>query len=235
MSVPAWIDFSELSPLEGDQQLEANIRTLAVSAGATGATGPNGSAGATGAAGSPGATGSAGATGATGPAGSPGSPGSPGATGATGAAGSPGASGAAGTNGVTGPQGIQGIAGPTGAGIQGPTGATGSQGAVGPTGAYADPIVSGPTGANYNAQLSDDGNVVAFDYSSGGCTFTVATGIFPIGATLTVIQKGTGQITLTPSGVTINTPSSLTTRAQWSTVSVTQIDTDVWVAAGDLS
>jgi len=70
-------------------------------------------------------------------------------------------------------------------------------------------------------------------------TFTVPTNAsvaFPIGTTLTVIQLGAGQITLTAAGgVTINTPSSLTARVQYSTIAVVQVSANVWVAGGDLT
>ncbi len=92
--------------------------------------------------------------------------------------------------------------------------------------------------SNYVAVLSDNNNVVS-QAVAGACTFTVPNNssvAFPIGATLSVMQAGTGQITLTPVvGVTINTASSLTTRAQWSIISLVKISTNVWVAAGDLT
>lgn len=99
--------------------------------------------------------------------------------------------------------------------------------------------VNGQTGANYDAQLSDNNNLVTMD-SVSACTFTVPTNAsvaFPIGAILTVVQLNTGQITLTPASgaVTINTPSSLTTRTQYSTVSLAQVAANTWLAAGDLT
>ena len=91
--------------------------------------------------------------------------------------------------------------------------------------------------ASYTAVLADANEVVSIDNAAAN-TFTVpanATVAFPIGATLTVIQLGTGQTTLTPAGVVvINSPSTLQTRVQYSTVSLIQVATDVWNAAGDL-
>ncbi len=159
----------------------------------------------------PGGASGSGATGPTGPTGATGAVGIDGATGATGSAGSPGSPGAPGSDGAT--------------------------GSTGPTGAFSDPSINTQL-SSYVAVLSDDGNIVVM-YVSTANTFTIPTNAsvaFDIGATLTVIQYGTGQVTLTPAlGVAVNTPSSLTTRAQYSTVSVTQISTDVWNAAGDLS
>ena len=92
--------------------------------------------------------------------------------------------------------------------------------------------------AGYTAVLGDGGNIITMDNASAN-NFTVPPNsavAFAVGATLTVVQKGAGQTTLVPgSGVTINTPSSLTTRAQWSTVALIKLATDTWVATGDLT
>lgn len=98
----------------------------------------------------------------------------------------------------------------------------------------ANNAINVQTGTSYSALLADANNTVTMNNASAS-TFTIASGIFAVGTVLTVIQLGAGQITLTASGVTINTPSSLTTRAQYSTVSVIQVATNVWVAAGDLT
>lgn len=95
-----------------------------------------------------------------------------------------------------------------------------------------------PQTVSYAAVLSDNDNVVTMNVA-GANNFTVplnSSVAFPIGATLTIIQIGAGQTTLVAtSGVTINTPSSLTARAQYSTVSLVKIGTDTWIAAGDLT
>jgi hypothetical protein len=97
-----------------------------------------------------------------------------------------------------------------------------------------------PQAGNYTAQLQDANlnNTVSMNSSSAN-TFTVppnSSVLFPIGAVIKITQTGAGQTTLVAgAGVTINTPRSLTTRAQYSTVQVTQIAANVWVAAGDLT
>lgn len=100
------------------------------------------------------------------------------------------------------------------------------------------PVGINPQTSSYVAVLADANQLTIMDVA-GANTFMVPTNAsvaFPIGTTLSVIQKNTGQVTLTPAGgVTINTPSSWTTRAQWSTVSVVKIATDTWVAGGDLT
>jgi hypothetical protein len=111
------------------------------------------------------------------------------------------------------------------------------------TGAFSTPPVGSSTTvnnqvANYVAVLRDAENIVTMNVA-GANTFTVppnSSVAFPIGTTLTIIQIGAGQVTLTQGvGVTINTASSLKTRARWSTVAVIQTTTDVWVAGGDLT
>ena len=90
----------------------------------------------------------------------------------------------------------------------------------------------------YTAVLTDANQLVTMSDASAS-TFTVPpnSGVaFPVGTTLTVIQFGAGQITLTAGvGVTIDNPSSLTTRTQNSTVAVVQVAANVWVAGGDLT
>jgi hypothetical protein len=92
--------------------------------------------------------------------------------------------------------------------------------------------------ADYVLVLADMGSAIEMNVA-GANTLTVppnSSVAFPIGTVVEVMQYGAGQTTLTPgSGVTIRTASSLTTRAQYSTVSVRKTATDEWVAAGDLT
>jgi Protein of unknown function (DUF2793) len=110
--------------------------------------------------------------------------------------------------------------------IQGGT----SSGASGPT--------VNPQTASYTAVLGDGNNLVTMNVASAN-NFTVpphSSVAFAVGTTLTIIQIGAGQTTLVAgAGVTVNNPSSLTARARYSTVSLTQIATDTWIAAGDLT
>lgn len=101
-----------------------------------------------------------------------------------------------------------------------------------------DPAINTQT-VSYVAVLSDDQNVVVMNVA-GANTFTVPTNAsvaFPVGAVLTVVQYGAGQTTLTPASgaVTLHTPSSLTTKAQYATVTLTQVSANTWVAGGLLT
>jgi hypothetical protein len=114
--------------------------------------------------------------------------------------------------------------------------------ANGSGGSSSDPTLRTVSGAG-TALLGDDQNLVSMTDASA-TTFTVpinSSVAFPYGATgcavLTIVQTGAGQITLTPvsGSVTINTSSTLTTRAQYSVVSLTHLAENVWTASGDLS
>jgi hypothetical protein len=55
-----------------------------------------------------------------------------------------------------------------------------------------------------------------------------------VGNNIDLLQKGTGQITLSPgSGVNIRTTGLLKTRDQYSAVSLVYIDTNEWLLQGD--
>lgn len=103
-------------------------------------------------------------------------------------------------------------------------------------------IPTAPTFAtnNYTAVLADKDRFLRLSNGSTAGTFTIPLNSsvpFPIGTQLNVVQSGAGQITLTPiSGVTINSAGgSLKLRTTWSSATLIKLDTDVWVALGDLS
>lgn len=85
--------------------------------------------------------------------------------------------------------------------------------------------------------VGDDANgaMVVFNSSSPG-NLTVPAGVAPVGSVIPVYIKGTGQLTVVAgSGVTINTASSMTSRARFSMLSLYQDATDEWVLSGDLT
>jgi hypothetical protein len=94
------------------------------------------------------------------------------------------------------------------------------------------------TGTSYTAAISDNGKVVEV-LNSSPITFSIPTNstAFPIGAQITVIQTGTGQITFaatTPATTTVNATPGLKLRAQWSSAVLIKRDTEQWVVLGDL-
>lgn len=92
--------------------------------------------------------------------------------------------------------------------------------------------------ANYTAVLADSGQVVEMNAASA-VNFTVppnSSVAFPVGTVMEVCQLGAGQVTIVAgAGVTLRTPSSLTTRAQYSSVGLRKRATDEWVVSGDLT
>lgn len=94
------------------------------------------------------------------------------------------------------------------------------------------------SGTTYTLALADQGTVIEFT-SASATTVTVppnSSVAFPVGTVIEFVQYGAGQITIAPgAGVTLRNPSSLTTRAQYSTVSIRQRATDTWVVSGDLT
>jgi hypothetical protein len=91
--------------------------------------------------------------------------------------------------------------------------------------------------ASYTLVLADKNKLVEMGVASGN-TLTVppnSSVAFPIGSTLTILQTGTGQCTLTAgAGVTVNGTPGLKLRTQWSSATLVKRATDTWVALGDL-
>lgn len=141
-----------------------------------------------------------------------------------------------GVKGDTGDQGIQGVKGDTG--DQGPKGDTGDQGPKGDTGPAATTIVKNVQTAAYTLVLTDAGKIIEIT-SSSGVNLTIppnSSVAIPIDTVVYVCQMGAGQITIAPgSGVTLRYASSLTTRAQYSTLLLRKRNTDEWVVSGDAS
>lgn len=93
--------------------------------------------------------------------------------------------------------------------------------------------------SSYAALLTDAYSTVEMNVA-GANNFTVppnSSVAFPIGTRIEVYQLGAGQTTIVAgSGVTFQTPTgTLSTRAQYSTVTLRQRATNVWVIGGDLS
>ncbi|MGE5612706.1 MAG: hypothetical protein ACM3UO_00325 [Bacillota bacterium] len=91
------------------------------------------------------------------------------------------------------------------------------------------------SGTTYTLVLSDAGQVIETTNSSA-VTVTIplnSSVAFPVGTIIQVCQVGTGQVTIAGSGVTKNAVSSLTTRTQWSTLTLRKRATDTWLISGD--
>jgi len=93
--------------------------------------------------------------------------------------------------------------------------------------------------ASYTLVLADKGKVIEMNVGSAN-QLTVPTNAsvaFPLNTQITVIQYGTGQVTINPSGgVTIRSlGGALKTVGQYSAVSLFKRGTDEWIAFGSLT
>ncbi|UQT02057.1 hypothetical protein SEA_CHADMASTERC_40 [Gordonia phage ChadMasterC] len=104
--------------------------------------------------------------------------------------------------------------------------------------AAAQRAIASAQSAAYTLALADASKAVEVT-SATGVNVTVPPNsavAFPVGTLIEVAQTGAGQLTLVAgAGVTLRTASSLTTRAQWSTVTLRKRATDEWIVAGDLT
>jgi len=94
------------------------------------------------------------------------------------------------------------------------------------------------TGTSYTIGLSDNGKILEVSNSSAiNVLIPTNSTAFPIGAQITVLQTGTGQITfaaVTSGTTTLNGTPGLKLRAQWSSAVLVKRDTEQWVVLGDL-
>jgi hypothetical protein len=99
-------------------------------------------------------------------------------------------------------------------------------------------VVNDQTGTTYSFALTDNGSHVRFA-NAAAITATVdpaATTDFPIGAVISMIQSGAGQVTVAAGGgVTINSTPGLKLSAQWSGATLVKVATNTWDLIGDLS
>lgn len=96
--------------------------------------------------------------------------------------------------------------------------------------------VNAQTGTTYTTVLGDAGYLVTMNNASAN-TVTIppnSSVAYTVGTIIYMTQLGTGQSSFAAGvGVTIDTPTSLSARAQYSTVFVAKIATDTWIAGGD--
>jgi len=112
-----------------------------------------------------------------------------------------------------------------------------------PASANTGPPVNAQTGATYTLVLADapatalNQGIVTMNNGSAN-TLTIpanASVAFPVGTTISVIQLGAGQTTIAITSDTLQNPSSVTARAQYSTLVLTKVASTVWVLGGDMT
>jgi hypothetical protein len=111
------------------------------------------------------------------------------------------------------------------------------------SGGSSPPPVNPQTGTTYTLALTDapassaNQGIVTMNNASAN-TLTIpanATVAFPVGTTVSVIQLGAGQTTIAITTDTLLNPSSVTARAQNSTLVLQKIATTTWVLGGDMT
>ena len=92
--------------------------------------------------------------------------------------------------------------------------------------------------ASYTLVLTDKNKMVEI-FNSSATTLTIPADDsvnFGTGATIVILQTGTGQVTLTAgAGVTLNATPGAKLRTQWSSATLVKRAANTWVALGDLS
>jgi len=107
-------------------------------------------------------------------------------------------------------------------------------------GGLSDIVLPNPVTANYTLTANDADTVRVVEVTSAtGVTVTLpptsSAGLFK-GSVVKVAQMGAGQVTFAPgAGVTLRTPRSLTTRVQWSQVTIRCTGTNSYILEGDLT
>jgi hypothetical protein len=91
---------------------------------------------------------------------------------------------------------------------------------------------------SYQLILTDNGKMVEV-LNSSPVTISIPTNstAFPIGSQITILQTGTGQVTIaasTPGTTTVNGTPGLKLRSQFSSATCIKRDTESWVILGDL-
>ena len=99
--------------------------------------------------------------------------------------------------------------------------------------------INSQTGTTYTLVLADAATKLVTLANALPVTLTVPLNSsvnFPIGCTITLSQYDAGQVTVTGAGgVTINATPGNKLRTQYSTATLIQTATDVWLLAGDIS
>lgn len=94
-------------------------------------------------------------------------------------------------------------------------------------------VMNDQTGTTYTLTAADSGKIITFN-SSSAITLTVPS--LSVGFNCMVVQKGTGQVTLSASGVTISNRYGYTkTAGQFSMFTLVCIASNVYISSGDMN
>jgi hypothetical protein len=94
-------------------------------------------------------------------------------------------------------------------------------------------VLNDQTGTSYTLQNIDNGKIITFNSSS---PITVFVPSLSVGFNCMILQRGTGQVTLSPSGVTVSNRYSFNrTAGQFSILTLVCIASGIYVSSGDMS
>ena len=94
---------------------------------------------------------------------------------------------------------------------------------------------------SYTLTIGDDGDILMLNNSTTAGNLLIPTDAsvnFPIGTQITIVQQGTGLITVsavTPATTTLNSTPGAKLRAQWSSASLIKTAANTWLLVGDLT
>lgn len=117
----------------------------------------------------------------------------------------------------------------------GATTLTGSLAGNGTTSTIANfsSVINDQTGTTYTLSNADNGKVITFNSSSA---VTVSVPSLSVGFNCMILQKGAGQVTISPSSVTINNRYGFTkTAGQYSVLNLVCIASGIYVSSGDMT
>jgi hypothetical protein len=94
-------------------------------------------------------------------------------------------------------------------------------------------VMNDQTGTTYTLTAADNGKIITFNNASA---ITVTVPSLSVGFNCMILQKGTGQVTLSPSAVTISNRYGYTkTAGQYSMLTLVCIASNVYVSSGDMN
>ena len=90
------------------------------------------------------------------------------------------------------------------------------------------------TGSTYSLLASDNGKIISINVSSA-FSLTIPTGL-PVGFNCTIVQYGSGQITLLNSGTTLKNRNNYNKSAgQYSIITIVNMGSETYITSGEMS
>jgi hypothetical protein len=87
----------------------------------------------------------------------------------------------------------------------------------------------------YTLQASDKDKIILASNSTTAGTVTIPTGTFAAGTVLTIVQTGSGQITIASSGTLNSNGNKLKLNGQWASAQIIVTASNVFLLIGNLA